>query len=566
VEKRFSASPASVNVLGINAVFHDPAAALVADGITIAAAEEERFSRRKHGKAPVPFSTWELPEQAIAFCLDEAGLAPSDVDVLAYSYDPALARPVDGADLPADAWEGLRTLFVQRAPQFVETLGFDPARVRYVAHHVAHAASAHLASPYATSAVLVADGRGERASSLLGRYGPGGALETLHVQELPHSLGLLYEELTAHLGFRRSSDEYKVMAMASYGRPEHLERLRELVYATGDGGFRTEPVDWSSLAPALAPGGDGWRPEHAALAASVQHLVEDVLLDLARWLHAQTGETRLTLAGGVALNCVANARLLREGPFQEIWVQPAAGDAGTALGAALQVAADAGEPVRPMATAALGRGWDDEALGAWLDRAGVDFERPDDVAVEVAEALAADGIVAWFQGRSEFGPRALGHRSLLADPRRAANLERLNDVKGREQFRPVAPMVLEEHAQAIFTGRHPSPHMLFVHGVEPGWRDRIPAVVHVDGTARVQTVDPAEEPLLGRMLAAFHERTGVPLVVNTSLNTAGRPMVDDPRDALECFGSAPVDLLAIGPYVIRRDRALRGDRALEEVA
>jgi carbamoyltransferase len=270
------------------------------------------------------------------------------------------------------------------------------------------------------------------------------------------------------------------------------------------------------------------------------------------------------MAGGVALNCVANARLLREGPFEDIWVQPAAGDSGTALGAALQVAADAGDVDRAghagMPTAALGRGWGDDELGAWLTGAGVELERPDDVAVAVAEALADDGIVAWFQGRSEFGPRALGHRSLLADPRRIENLERLNDVKGREQFRPVAPMVLETHAQEIFRGRHPSPHMLFVHEVAPAWLPRIPAVVHVDGTARVQTVDAASEPLVARMLEAFHALTGVPVVVNTSLNTAGRPMVDDPRDALECFGSAPVDLLAIGPFVVRRGRALRPAR------
>jgi carbamoyltransferase len=565
-----------VNVLGINAVFHDPAAALVVDGTTVAAAEEERFSRRKHGKTPVPFSTWELPEQAIGFCLAEAGLRPADVDLIGYSYDPALVAGADptgsGAggttseDLTADQWEGLRTLFVQRAPRFLQTLGFDPSIVRFVGHHVAHAASAHLASPYETSAVLVADGRGERASSLLGRYDAGGRLETLHVQELPHSLGLLYEELTAHLGFRRSSDEYKVMAMASYGRPRFLGALRERVHATGDGGFRTEPVDFSAFAPPLRRGGDDWTADHADLAAGVQRVVEDVLVDLARVLHERTGETRLTMAGGVALNCVANARLLREAPFEEIWVQPASGDAGTALGAALQLAADAGEAVAPMATAALGRGWDDDALAGWLDRAGVDYERPDDVAREVAETLAADGIVAWFQGRSEYGPRALGHRSLLADPRRAQNLERLNDVKGREQFRPVAPMVLEERAPAIFTGRHPSPHMLFVHEVDAAWRERIPAVVHVDGTARVQTVDRAGEPLVARMLDHFEALTGVPVVVNTSLNTAGRPMVDDPRDALECFGSAPVDLLAIGPFVVRRDRTARRARELESVA
>jgi carbamoyltransferase len=412
--------------------------------------------------------------------------------------------------------------------------------------------------------VLVADGRGERASSLLGRYDAAGALTTLAVQELPHSLGLLYEELTAHLGFRRSSDEYKVMAMASYGRPRWAEQIGAGVHATGDGGFVTEPVDFAALAPALRRGGDGWTDVHADLAASVQRVVEDVLLDLARWLHERTGERRLTMAGGVALNCVANARLLREGPFEDIWVQPAAGDSGTALGAALQLAADAGDIDRAgragMPTAALGRGWSDDELGAWLTGAGVELERPDDVAVAVAEALAGDGIVAWFQGRSEFGPRALGHRSLLADPRRIENLERLNDVKGREQFRPVAPMVLETHAQDIFRGRHPSPHMLFVHEVAPAWLPRIPAVVHVDGTARVQTVDAASEPLVARMLEAFHALTGVPVVVNTSLNTAGRPMVDDPRDALECFGSAPVDLLAIGPFVVRRDRALRPAR------
>ncbi len=555
-----------MDVLGINAVFHDPAAALVRDGVVVAAAEEERFSRRKHGKDPVPFSTWELPEQAIRFCLEQAGLEPADVDLVAYSYDPTLAAPSSG-DLLADAWEPLRTLFVERAPQFLATLGFDPAKVRFVPHHVAHAASAHLASPYETSAVLVADGRGERASSLLGRYSNRGSLTTLATQELPHSLGLLYEELTAHLGFRRSSDEYKVMAMASYGSPRHLEALAELVHATGDGGFVSAGVDFSAFAPPLPKGGEGWTGEHADLAATVQRVVEDVLLDLCAWLHAQTGETRLTMAGGVALNCVANARLLREGPFAEVWVQPASGDSGTALGAALQVAADAGDAVQPMGSAALGRGWSDEELEGWLDRAGVSYERPDDVAEVVAEVLAADGIVAWFQGASEFGPRALGHRSLLADPRRLENLERLNDVKGREQFRPVAPMVLESEARAIFTGRHPSEHMLFVHEVAADWRGRIPAVVHVDGTARVQTVDPASEPLVARMLQAFHALTGVPVVVNTSLNTAGRPMVDDPRDALECFGSAPVDLLALGPFVVRRDQPLgRSGLALEGVA
>jgi carbamoyltransferase len=542
-----------VRVLGVNAVFHDPAAALVVDGQIVAAAEEERFSRRKHGKTPVPFSTWELPEQAIRFCLGRAGLRPEDLDAVAYSYDPALAPQPDG-DITADAWEGLRTLYAQRAPRFLATAltGLDPARVRFVGHHLAHAASAARAAGWERCGVLVVDGRGERASHFAGVLRPDGRLERLAAQDLPHSLGLRYEELTEHLGFRRSSDEYKVMAMASYGTPEHLGAFRELIHDDGAGGFRTHPVDWARFAPALGDGAD-WLPAHADLASTVQRRLEEVLVDLAGWLHAETGERRLALAGGVALNCVANSRLWRETPFRDVWVQPASGDSGTALGAALEVAAQLGDPPATMTTAALGREWDEDELAAWLDAAAIAYERPDDVADAVAEELAANGIVAWFQGRSEFGPRALGHRSLLADPRDPLNTERLNEVKGREQFRPVAPMVLAERAAELFdAGPVPSPFMLFTHHVKDGWRERIPAVVHVDGTARIQTVDAATEPLMARVLEGFDRRTGVPVVVNTSLNTAGRPMVDDPRDALECFGSAPIDLLAIGPFVVRR--------------
>jgi carbamoyltransferase len=538
------------NVLGLNAVFHDPAAALLVDGEVIAAAEEERFSRRKHGKLPVAFSTWELPEQAIAFCLSEAGLSAAELDAVAYSYDPDLA-PQPNGDITAADWEGLRTLYARRAPLFLKTaLGGWEGDFRWVAHHVAHAASATFASGHDPCSVLVLDGRGERASHLAGRHA-GGRLEVLAAQRLPHSLGLLYEELTAHLGFRRSSDEYKVMAMASYGEPGFLEELRSLVRADGRGGFVVEPVELGRYAPPLAPGAE-FTPAHAELAASVQRRLEEVLLDLAGWLHERTGDRALVLAGGVALNCVANSRLWREGPFEEIWVQPASGDSGTALGAAMHVAHELGDTVGPMRTAALGRGWDDDALAARLRTAGVEFDRPFDVADAVAEVLADNGVVAWFQGRSEYGPRALGHRSLLADPRRAENLEKLNDIKGREQFRPVAPMVLAERAAEIFDGPLPSPFMLFTHRVREGWAERIPAVVHVDGTARIQTVDRAQEPLVAAMLERFEARTGVPVVVNTSLNTAGRPMVDDPRDALECFGSAPVDALAIGPYVVRR--------------
>ncbi|MFR0354895.1 carbamoyltransferase family protein [Streptomyces sediminimaris] len=541
-----------MRVLGINALFHDPAAALVADGRIVAAAEEERFSRRKHGKRPVPFSAWELPELSARWCLEQAGLAPSDLDAVAYSYDPELALPADQLGLH-DPWDHLRQQYAREAPGFLaEALpGLDPDKVRFVAHHVAHAASAGQASPYPDCAVLVLDGRGECGSHLAGRY-LNRELEVFAAQSLPDSLGLFYEDLTQHLGFLRSSDEFKVMALASYGTPRYLDALREYVGPDGPGRFRARPVPWASLVPPR-PADAGWTQDHADLAASAQACLEEVLLALAGRLHENTGEDVLTLAGGVALNCVANSRLQRESPFRTVWVQPAAGDAGTALGAALHVAHQK-ETVEAMPTAALGRGWSDAELRAWLERARIPYEEPEDIAETVAAELARDGVVAWFQGRSEYGPRALGHRSLLAHPGRAANLERLNAVKGREEFRPVAPMVLAERAAELFDGPLPSPYMLFVHDVAEAWRARIPAVVHVDGTARIQTVERAEEPLVARMIDAFERRTGLPVVVNTSLNTAGRPMVDDPRDALECFGSAPVDLLALGPFAVRRGK------------
>ncbi|MFJ3981761.1 carbamoyltransferase family protein [Streptomyces fungicidicus] len=546
-----------MRILGINALFHDPAAALVIDGRTVAAAEEERFSRRKHGKRPLPFSAWELPELAAAWCLKRAGLRPQDLDAVAYSFDPALARPAGAMGLD-DPWDHLRLTYAREAPGFLRTAlpGLDPGAVRFVPHHMAHAASGAFAAPDAGDcSVLVLDGRGERASHLAARR-VGGRLEPLYAQDLPHSLGLVYEELTEHLGFLRSSDEFKVMALASHGTPRMLPELRRHVYPTGDGGFHATGVPWHELCAPRGPD-EPWSRDHADVAASAQAVLEETLLDLVRWLHGRTHHRVLTLAGGVALNCVANSRVAREGPFSRVWVQPAAGDAGTALGGALLLSAGAGDEPEPMTGADLGRDWSDAELGAWLKTAAVPFERPADIAATVARTLADNGVVAWFQGRGEYGPRALGHRSLLAHPGHAGNLERLNDVKGREQFRPVAPMVLADRAAEIFDGPLPSPYMLFVHDVAPAWRDRVPAVVHVDGTARVQTVDAAREPLVARMLGEFERLTGLPVVVNTSLNTAGRPMVDDPRDALECFGSSPVDLLAIGPYAVRRGDLFR---------
>jgi carbamoyltransferase len=553
-------SQAIMRVLGVNALFHDPAAALVVDGQIVAAAEEERFSRRKHGKRPVPFAAWELPEAAARWCLAQGGLRPEDLDAVAYSFDPTLARPAEEMGL-YDPWDWLRLEYARRAAGFLATAlpGLDPEKVVHVPHHVAHAASAALAAPPEADggrdrAVLVLDGRGESASHLAGVYRDG-RLEVLAAQALPHSLGLLYEEATEHLGFQRCSDEYKVMALAAYGRPHHLDFFREAVQSTSDGGFTVEPIAWDALCKRRERETDEWSTDHADLAASLQRRLEEVLLDLTRWLHtASDGVDGLALAGGVALNCVANARIARDGPFADVWVQPAASDAGTALGAALHVTATAGIEVSPMVGADLGRGFSDGQLETALRRARVPYHRPASVARRAAEVLAANGVVAWFQGRAEYGPRALGHRSLLAHPGIAGNTERLNDVKGREQFRPIAPMVLAERAGEIFDGVLPSPHMLFTHRVRDAWRERIPAVVHVDGTARIQTVDREHEPVLAQLLDAFAQRTGLPVVINTSLNTVGRPIVDSPHDALELFGSSPVDLLVLGPFTVERGR------------
>ena len=342
-------------ILGLNAVFHDPAAALVVDGRIVACAEEERFSRRKHGKTSVPFSTWELPVEAAAWCLAEAGIGADELDAVGYSYDPDLAPSPD--DVTADGWEGLRTLYVRRAPLFLRSAlpGLDPGIVRFVPHHVAHAASAHLAAPFESSgrcscSTGEANGRptSPAARATTARWSRS------RFRTLPHSLGLLYEDLTEHLGFVRSSDEYKVMGLAAYGRPRFLEEFREVIRTTPEGGFTIEPPSWDAFAKRRV--GEEWEPEHADLAASVQARLEEVLLDLATWVHERTGDRTLTMAGGVALNCLANSRLWREGPFDDIWIQPAAGDAGTALGAALALARRSGDRIEPMTTAALGSG------------------------------------------------------------------------------------------------------------------------------------------------------------------------------------------------------------------
>jgi len=546
------------SVLGLNSVFHDPSAAIVVDGVILGAIEEERLSRRKSRKKPVPFSNWEFPELAAKWCISNAGLRPQDIDAVAYSFDPQIMKETN-ADVSADYWEGLRQIYVEKTSHFIAKAIPQIAHVpiTFVPHHTAHAASAYMCAPCASSAVLVLDGRGEVHSHLAGLV-DAGDLTVLHQQLLPHSLGWLYEDLTEHLGFRRSADEYKVMGLAAYGRPRFINQLRRAVYATGDGGFVTERIDWSEFVEPRDPTAN-CQTIHADLASSVQRRLEEVALELVRWLHERTGETSLTLAGGTFLNCVLNSRIYNDGPFSSVWVQPAAGDAGTALGAALYVSRALDDKPSPMGSAYLGREFSSDELEGALNNALLEYERPADLVSEVAHALARNLVVGWFQGRSEFGPRALGSRSILAHPGYRDNIERLNSLKGREQFRPLAPMVLGEKVSEIFNdGPEVSPYMLFTHRARTRWRERIPAAVHVDGTSRIQTIDRRSQPVIARLLDEFEVLTGLPLLVNTSFNTADRPIVDSPRDALECFGSSPIDVLVLGDRLVRKPRAGAG--------
>ena len=575
--------------LGINAAFHDSAACLVRDGKVIAAAEEERFSRIKHGKRPVPFTAWELPYQAIDYCLAEADIALSAVDHVAYSFDPALLgyEPDDGriclpvapsatrcAPDGSSPWEPLFYAYLVNAPR--QLVGGAPHHLRarfegakgngvdsysfrwhYIEHHLAHEASAFLAAPFDHAAVMTLDGRGEQATTTLGVWRDN-ALTRLSQVDYPHSLGLLYEEVTRYLGFLHSSDEYKVMALASYGTPRHLNAFHDMVRLDGKGAYTISHPPLERLFGPPRHRGDPFESRHADIAASLQKVLEESALALAGWLREASGERRLCMAGGVALNCVMNARLRDSGLFDEVWVQPAAGDAGTALGAALLV--DWREGGRQthwqMDHAYLGPAWSDAQIEAALAWAKLPYRRLDNVAEQTATLLADNRIIGWYQGRMEFGPRALGARSILASPIDPGMQARLNELKDREDFRPVAPAVLEERLGDWFrnagANQGRSPYMLFIYDLLPGKAEHIPAAVHVDGTARVQTVSADTNPAFHALLTAFEQRTGVPILVNTSFNVRGEPIVCTPRDAIDAFYSTPLDALVIGPFLLEK--------------
>jgi carbamoyltransferase len=373
---------------------------------------------------------------------------------------------------------------------------------------------------------------------------------------MPHSLGMLYEKVTEYLGFLHSSDEYKVMALASFGQPRYLSDFCEIIQLR-DGGQYTLEKGYD-LVERFGPArhkGEPFEVRHYDIARSLQAALEDTVQRIAAWLHRETGSSNLCLAGGVALNCVMNSRLRDRGPFESIWVQPAAGDAGTALGAALWVdAQERGSRERgfQMDHAFLGPGYTDEEIEEFLRWSKIPYQRLENPAGQAADLLAQDKIIAWFQGKLEFGPRALGARSILASPIQAEMQERLNEIKDREDFRPVAPVVLEEEAGSWFVNAGVSPFMLFIYDVQPDKAAHIPAVRHVDGTARIQTINRSQNPAYYDLLKAFQKRTGVPVLVNTSFNTRGEPIVCTPRDALECFWTSPLDALVIGSFLVQK--------------
>ncbi len=586
-------------ILGISAFYHDSAAALVRDGRVVAAAQEERFSRKKNDAG--------FPGRAIASCLEVAGMGEGEIDAVVFHEKPVrkFARVLETfmATVP---W-GLGG-FVRMVPGWLREKLDVPTAVRrnlaglrrecpvlFAGHHQSHGASAWLASGMRTAAVLTVDGVGEWATAMVAR-GADGVLTPLLEMRFPHSPGLLYSAFTGYCGFRVNSGEYKLMGLAPYGEARYAGMILERVMKLHeDGSFHLVPEAFGFLSGErmTSEAFHGWfggpprregeaiEQRHADIARSVQEVTEEMMLRMARTVRERTGERALCLAGGVALNCVANGRLLRESGFERIWVQPAAGDAGAALGAALTVASERGEVELGgggdlMGGAMLGPAFGDEEIRRVLERVGAVYEvvEAGELARRVAEWLAGGRAAGWFQGRMEFGPRALGGRSILADPRDPGMQRRLNvQIKFRESFRPFAPVVLAEKVHEWFEVPEgfESPYMLFTAGVrrerlvEPGAglrglglagvaRSEIPAVTHVDGSARLQTVDRGRQPLLHEVLRHFDGLTGCPVLVNTSFNVRGEPVVATPEDAWRCFCGTNLPLLVMGNCWVERGR------------
>ncbi|MEZ0092557.1 carbamoyltransferase [Streptacidiphilus sp. EB129] len=563
-----------MNVLGINCVFHESSAALVVDGNVIAAAEEERFNRIKHGKPALVSNADTLPSRAIAFCLRQAGIEPEEIDLVAVAFDPQLRHEtfqvdplsVDG-DWGSARGEALFRTGLARIPERISgLLGVDcAAMVRWIPHHVAHAASAYYPCGDDAAAVLVVDGIGESATALLGA-GKGTLIEPLGDLRYPHSIGFVWEKLSAYLGFS-PYDASKVMGLASYGDPRtYASAFAEIVGEGLEPEIRTDAFEFrlpgfaaleQHFGPRRLPG-EPLDQRHIDVAAALQSWNNRTILGLAERMHRLHPAETLCFSGGVALNCTTNWLLKEEGPFSRVFIPSAPHDGGTAIGAAFAAFhASGGSFPKSSSTSCeyTGPEYSDEQILAAFAQAGVTSHRSPDIAREVARRIAGGEVVGWFQGRMELGPRALGNRSLLADPRDPGIRDMLNDkVKHREAFRPFAPSVLAERARDWFDlGRDSESFhfMLFTCPVLPAMASRIPAVVHVDGTSRVQTVSAEINPRYHRLISAFDELTGVPMVLNTSFNDS-EPIVCTPADALATFLGTRIDAVAIGDHLATR--------------
>ena len=594
----------AVNILGISAFYHDSAACLVQDGMILGAAQQERFSRKKHDA--------QFPADAIRYCLDEAAISLSELDQIVFYDKPLIKFERLLETYLSYAPRGLRS-FITAMPIWLKEKLFlkdllkkelarlgeiDPARLPpllFTQHHQSHAASAFFASPFERAAVLCLDGVGEWATTSAW-LGDGNRLTPQWEIRFPHSLGLLYSAFTYFTGFKVNSGEYKLMGLAPYGEPRYADLIREhLIALKEDGTFRMDMryfnyangLTMTSRAFDRLFGGPPRRPESPVtqremdLASSIQVVTEEVVLGLARTLHRELGVDHLCLAGGVALNCVANGRLQREGPFQQIWIQPAAGDAGGALGAALSVWHEyldqprTGSEHDRMHGAYLGPRFSNDQIEAFLGASDIRYSHYDDEELleRVAALLAEGKIVGWFQGRMEFGPRALGGRSIIGDPRNPKMQSVMNlKIKYRESFRPFAPAVLADQVSDWFEQSEPSPYMLIVAPVAEKRRiamsdaeqrlfgidklnvarSQVPAITHVDYSARVQTVHRETNPRFYRLIEAFSQRTGCPLLVNTSFNVRGEPIVGSPEDAYRCFMRTEMDYLVMENHLLAK--------------
>ena len=575
-----------MTILGLSCWYHDSAACLLQDGVIVAAAQEERFSRRKHDAS--------FPRKAIAYCLRKGKLTVEDLDIVAFYEKPFLKfeRLLETylSYAPAGGRSFMRAMpvWIRRKlwiPDFLSRELAYSGCILYPEHHHSHAASAFYPSPFSRAAIITADGVGEWATTSWG-WGNGRSLQIACEIQFPHSLGLLYSAFTYFCGFRVNSGEYKLMGLAPYGEARYVGLIRDnLIDLKPDGSFRlnmdyfTYPHGLRMVGRRFARlfGGPPRRPESILtsremdLAKSIQIVVEQALVGMARHVHAITGKKNLCLSGGVALNCVANARILLSTSFEKVWIQPAAGDAGGALGAATIAWYEYAGGARHAPTddamqgSLLGPSFSDAVVRKCLENHAVRFEElsQHEICEIVADLLAEGQVVGWFQGRLEYGPRALGNRSILADPRGKGTQRHVNQaIKFRESFRPFAPSVLGSHAEEYFGPGEMGPYMLLVTAVRGAVPDRsawgrpidstLPAVTHVDGSARVQTVSAEKNPLFAQLLQAFKRRTGCPVLVNTSFNVRGEPIVCTPLDALRCFRATQMDALVMGSYLVRK--------------